>query len=97
MPRRVVAEVELDVGVAERRVLLPRFDEAVSDPALVEHLQGSDVESTGPRAVDDGRVATLDDHHVDARQRQLAGQHQPRRPASRDDDLVFVLRAHAVE
>ena len=97
MPRRVVAEVELDVGVAERRVLLPRLDESVSNPALVEHLQGSNVEAAGSRSVDDGRFAELDNHHVNARQRQFAGKHQPRWPGSCNDNFVFVLRTHAVE
>jgi hypothetical protein len=55
------------------------------------------VEPTGARSVDEGRLAKLDDHHVNARQRQLAGKHQPRWPAADNDNIVFVLRTHALE
>ena len=84
-----VADVE--PGTAEPRDLghLPLGEEPIGDAALVEDLDGARLQTARARA---GQVlvgAPLDDGNVDARQRQLARQHQPRRTGSGDHHRVL--------
>ena len=71
--------------------LLPFGKEAVGDAALVEDLDGARMEAAG--AVPDEVLAgpALDNGNVDARQRQLARQHQPRRAAAGNDHRMLGL------
>jgi hypothetical protein len=68
---------------------LPRRDESVRDPTLIEHFDGAGKQTAGPRPVEVLTVAAFDDDDVDAGQRQLARQHQPGRAASCDHHRVF--------
>ena len=64
-------------------------EEPIGDPALVEDLDGACVQPACARA---GKVlagAPLDDRDVDARQRQLARQHQARRTRAGDHHRVL--------
>ena len=82
---REVADVQLDAGEAGGLRDLPLREEPIGDPALVEHLDRARVQAAGAGA-DELPVGTpLDDRDVDARERQLARQHQSRRAASGDD------------
>ena len=81
---RDVADVQPDAAEGRDLRHLPLGQEAVGDPALVEHLDRPRVQPARPRA---GKVlvrAPLDDRHVDPRERQLPRQHQPRRAAADD-------------
>jgi hypothetical protein len=72
--------------------LLSLRKEPIYDSALIENLEGACAQTTCARA---GKVLAgtpLDNRDVDARQRQLSRQHQPRRTASSDHDCVFVHR-----
>ena len=71
---------------AKRRDLhgLPLREEPISDSALIEHLDGARVQTACARAGEVLAGAPLDDRDVDARQRQLARQHQPCRASSGD-------------
>ena len=57
-------------------------EEPIGDSTLVENLDGPRVQAARARAGDVLIGAPLDNDDVDARQRQLARQHQARRPAS---------------
>jgi hypothetical protein len=63
-------------------MLLALREEAFRDATLIEHLDGAGVETSSPRPVEVLTGASLDDYDVDARQRQLARQHQPGRTSS---------------
>ena len=66
------------------RMDLPLGEEPLRDAALIEHLDRAGVQTAGARAVEVLAGAPFDDDDVDARQRQLARQHQPRRTAAGD-------------
>src|SRR5581483_1806628 len=89
---REVADVE--PRHAERRDLrdLPLGQEAIRDPALVEHLDGPRVEAARARAHDLGAGVALDDGDLDAGQRELRGQHQAGWPCAGAHDRTS--RAH---
>ena len=74
---------------------LPRREEPFCDAPLIEHLDGAGVKPAGTRSIDVLIGASFDDDDVDPRQRQLARQHQPGRPSSRDHYRVLCYR-HAV-
>ena len=67
----------------------PLREEAIRDAALIEHLDGARMQTARARAVEVLAGAPLDDGDVDARQRQLGRQHQPRRTASRDHHCML--------
>ncbi len=72
---------------ARRRAALR--DEAVGEPALVQHLEAARMQAAGARADHLLVDAPFDDRDVDSRQRQLAGQHQSRRAGAADHHRVF--------
>jgi hypothetical protein len=63
---------------------LPLRQESISNSSLIEHLDGACMQASCPRANKVLVGAPLDNHHIDARQGQLAGQHQSCRPRSGD-------------
>ena len=89
MPRGEVADVEGDPSETRDLGHLSLREEPIGDAALVEDLDGSCVQTAGAGAGEVLAGATLDDRSVDPRQRQLAGQHQPRGPTP--DDQYGVL------
>jgi hypothetical protein len=84
-----VTDVEREVRESDSRMRLARLDEPLGDTPLIEHLDGARVKPSGPRSVEMLAAAPFDDDHVDARQRQLARQHQPGRTSACDHDFVF--------
>src|SRR6185503_7871274 len=70
-------------------------EEPIGDPALIEDLDGAGVQAAGARAGEVLAWAPLDDGNVDACQRQLARQHQPRRPGPTDDHGMLSHRTPA--
>jgi hypothetical protein len=84
VPGWEVADVQTHAAEPRDLSHLPLREEPIGDAALIEHLDRARVQTAGARA---GQVlpgAPLDDGDVDARQRQLARQHQPRRSSSGD-------------
>ena len=84
VPGGEVADVQRDPGELPHVDDLSLGEEPIGDSALIEDLDRARVQATRARA---GQVlvrAPLDDRDVHARQRQLARQHQPRRPSSGD-------------
>ena len=63
---------------------LPSRDEAIGDSTLIEQLERADVQPERAQTREVVARAPLDDRDVDARQRELARQHQPRRSTSGD-------------
>src|SRR5204862_5546864 len=59
-------------------------EEPIDDTALVQHLDGAGVQTSGARAFEAEAGASLDDEDVGPRQRQLRRQHHPRRTAAGD-------------
>ncbi len=84
MPRREVADVERDPSETRDLGHLSLREEPIGDATLIEDLDGSCVQTAGARAGEVLAGAPLDDGSVDPRQRQLAGQHQPRGPSPND-------------
>ena len=82
--RREVGDVQGDLPESQARVLLPRRNETLRDPTLIEHLQGAGVQTLGSRPVEILAGAPFDDDDDDSRQRQLPRQRQPGRAASCD-------------
>ena len=68
-------------------------EEAVGDPALVQQLDRAGVD---PAAREPARscVPPLENDGVHSRQPQLAGEHQPGRPAPDNHHIVHVDLAH---
>ena len=89
VPRREIAHVQH--GRAERRDLdgPPLGQEAVGDPALVEHLDRARVHPARPRPGEHVVGTPLDERDVDLGQRQLRGQHHARRAAAGDHHRVL--------
>ena len=94
MPCREVADVEGDPGEPRDLGHLSLREEPIGDATLVEDLDRSCVQTAGARAGEVLAGAPLDDGSVDPRQRQLAGQHQPRGPSPDDQYGVLGHRAH---
>jgi len=84
MPTRKIADVQPDAGEPGSLHLLALLEEALGNAALVEDFDRARMQPARPRADDFLVGALLDDHDVDARQRQLGGQHHPRRAATGD-------------
>ena len=84
VPGGKVADVQRDAGEPRDLGHLPLREEPIGDPALIEDLDGACVQTACARAGEVLAGAPLDDGDVDARQRQLARQHQPRRTSSGD-------------
>ena len=84
MTRRKVAHVQH--GRAERHGLshLTLREEAIGDPALIQHLDRARVKAAGPGADEHVIGTPLDHRHIHLRQRQLRRQHHPCRTASGD-------------
>src|SRR6185437_1452084 len=95
MPGRKITEVEMDPGKPCDLRLLPLGDEPIGNAALVEHLDGARVQASGARAQQLLALPPFDDSDIDAREGQLAGQHQPGRAAAGDRYLMLEL-AHFV-
>ena len=81
---RKVADVERDQREARDLHDLPLREEALRDAALIEHLDGARMQTACARAGELLVRAPLDDGDVDARERELGRQHQPRRTSSGD-------------
>ena len=77
-----VADVQRDAGEPRDLRHLPLREEPIGDAALIEDLDGARVEPPCARADEVLVCAPLDNGDVDARQRQLARQHQPCRASS---------------
>ncbi len=86
MPGLELVEVEPEPGEVPHPLDLPESEEGVQDPALIQHLQGPRVHPAGPGLARPLREP-FEQHHVGARQPQLAGEHQARRPRTRDHDV----------
>ena len=84
VPGGKVADVQADAGEPRDLSHLPLREEPIGDSALIEDLDGACVQTARARAGEVLAGAPLDDGDVDARQRQLARQHQPRRTSSGD-------------
>jgi hypothetical protein len=84
-----VADVETDHGEPRDLGRLPLRQEPLGDPTLIEDLDGPCVQATCAQAGEVLVGSPLDDGDVDAAQRQLAGQHQPRRATSGDHHRVL--------
>ena len=78
------AEVEMDPGKPDGLRLLPLGEEPIGNAALIEDLEGARVQAARARAGEILAGAPLDNGDVDARQRQLARQHQPCRTSAGD-------------
>jgi hypothetical protein len=57
--------------------------------ALIQHFDRARVQTAGARAIEILTRAAFDDHNVDPRQCQLAGQHHPGRAATGDHHRVL--------
>ena len=84
VPGGKVADVERDAGEPRDLRHLSLREEPIGDSALVEDLDRACVQTARARAGELLAGAPLDDGDVDARQRQLARQHQPGRTSSGD-------------
>ena len=84
-----VADVHRHPGERLHLHRRPLGEEAVDDTALVEHLDGARVQTSGARAFEREAGASLDDEDVGPRQRQLRRQHHPRRTAAGDHDFML--------
>ena len=82
-----VADVEMDPGEPGDLRLLPLGEEPIGNAALIENLDGACVQAARARAGEVLAGAPLDNGDVDARQRQLARQHQPGRTSAGDQDI----------
>jgi hypothetical protein len=89
VPRWEVADVEADAGEGADLHRLSLGQEAIRDPALVEHLDRAGVHAAGARPEKLLGSAPFDDDDVSAAHHQLAGQHQSRRAASGDHHSVL--------
>ncbi len=93
VPRGEIADIERDQCETRGPMHLSLRQEPFGDSTLIEDLDGARVQTAGARA---GKLlvgAPLDNGNVDARQRQLARQHQSCRTAS-DNQHCMVGRAH---
>ena len=89
MPGRKIADVQTRDREPRDLRYLPFREEPVDDAALIEDLERARAQTAGTRT---GKLlvgAAFDDGDVDARQRQLARQHQARRACTGDHDCVF--------
>ena len=84
VPGRKVADVQPDPREPGNLRLLPLGEEPIGDSALIEDLDGARVQTACARAGEVLAGAPLDNGNVDARQRQLACQHQAGRASSGD-------------
>ena len=91
VPGGEVADVQGYVEVHDLMHLSLR-EESIGDAALVEDLDGACVQTAGARAGEVLAGAPLDNGDVDARQRQLARQHQPGRTSPGDHHRMVGLR-----
>jgi hypothetical protein len=91
VPGGKVADVQGDVEVHHLMRLSLR-EKAVGDAALIEDLDGARVQSACARASEVLAGAPFDDGDVDARQRQLARQHQSGRTSAGDHHRMVGLR-----
>src|SRR5882724_4488939 len=89
MPGGKVADVQTDPGEPNDLRDLSLREEPISDSALIENLDGARVQTACARANEVLTGAPLDNGNVDARQRQLACQHQSCRTSSDDDDRML--------
>ena len=91
MPRRKVTDIKNRAAESGRLPRLPRRQESVGDPTLVEDLDGAGVEATRAGFRDRPGRAPLHDRHIDARESQLTGQHHSGRTAPHDDHSCHVV------
>jgi hypothetical protein len=95
VPCGKIADVQREPGEAGDLCRAPFREEPLGDAALIQHLEGACVQAAGARAGELLIGTPLDDRHIDARQRQLAGQHQPGWTPSGDHHRVLAP-AHLV-
>ena len=91
MPGGEVADVQRDAGEPRDLRHLPLLEEPIGDPALIEDLDRAGVQTACARAGEVLIGAPLDDGDVDARERQLARQHQPGRTSSSDHHRMHLV------
>src|SRR6266700_462546 len=84
-----VADVHRDPSERLHLHRLPLGEEAIDDTALVQHLDGAGVQTSGARALELEAGASLDDEDVGPRQRQLRRQHHPRRTTAGDHNCML--------
>jgi hypothetical protein len=84
VPGGKVADVETCPGEPPDLRLLPLRQEAVGDSALIENLERARVQAPCARTSEFLAGAPLHNGDVNARQRQLACQHESRRTAAGD-------------
>ena len=89
MPGGKVADVQRDPGERPDLGHLSLREEPIGDSALIEDLDGAREQTACARAAEVLAGAPLDNGNVDARQRQLARQHQPGRTSSGDYHRMF--------
>jgi hypothetical protein len=88
VPRGKVADVQAGSGKHRDLHRLPLRQEPIGDSALIENLDRARVQTACSRAAEVLAGAPLDNGNVDARQRQLARQHQPGRTSCGDHHRV---------
>ena len=97
VPGGKVADVQADRGEARHLRHLSLREEPIGDATLIEHLDRARVQTAGARAGKFLAGAPLNDGYVDARQRQLACQHQPCRTSAGDNHrMPRLCRTHFV-
>ena len=89
-------ELELRRMRVHDRMARALQDETLGDAALVEHFDRAHVQAACARTFELLARAPLDDHGVDARERELAREHEPGRPAAGDDDGMLVALARGI-
>ena len=93
MPGGKVADIQSDAGELPDVRHLSLAEEPIRDSALIEDLDAARMQAAGARAGELLAVAPFDNGNVDARQRQLARQHQTGRARARDQD-IRILCSH---
>jgi hypothetical protein len=86
VPGREVAD-ERDPGEHRDLVFLSLREEPIGDSALIEDFDGAREQTACAQAGEVLAGAPFDDGNVDARQRQLARQHQAGRARAHDQDI----------
>ncbi len=94
VPGGKVADVQRIMWKLHGRIHLSLREEPIGDAALIEDLDGARVQPASAARAPHGFLAgaPLDNGDIDARQRQLARQHQPCRAASGDHHRMVPYR-----
>ncbi len=89
VPRGKVADIQRDPGEARDLGGRALREEPIGDPALIEDLDRARVQAARARAGEVLAGAPFDEGDIDAGERQLAREHEPRRPRSDDHHGVL--------